>query len=141
MDGLGRLEELTPQECRRLLDTTQIGRLAFTEGGQPAVHPVNYALHGQDIVIRIAGGGKLAAAQRGDVLAFEVDDIDPRTHTGWSVLVVGRSSIVHDIAQLVEMASPHSRPWAEGRREQFLRIAADRITGRRLHHGHAHPAQ
>jgi nitroimidazol reductase NimA-like FMN-containing flavoprotein (pyridoxamine 5'-phosphate oxidase superfamily) len=132
MNGKARLEVLTPQECLHLLRTTQVGRLAFIEGDLPAVHPVNYALHGQDIVIRIAGGGKLAAGQRGDVLAFEVDDIDPRTHTGWSVLVVGGSSIVTDIAQLVEMASPESRPWAEGRREQFLRIAADRITGRRL---------
>jgi nitroimidazol reductase NimA-like FMN-containing flavoprotein (pyridoxamine 5'-phosphate oxidase superfamily) len=128
----GRLEELTRQECLRLLSGMQVGRLAFVDQGLPAIHPVNFALQEHDVVLRIAGGGKLAAAERGDMVAFEADEIDPITHTGWSVLVVGRASVVRDIDQLVEIASPGSRPWAEGRREDFVRIATERITGRRL---------
>ena len=38
-----------------------------------------------------ARGSKLSAAQDQDRVAFEADEYDPRTRSGWSVLVTGRA--------------------------------------------------
>jgi hypothetical protein len=48
----------------------------FTEDGLPAVQPVNFRLWRDDIVIRAAGGAKLAAAKENLVVAFEADELD-----------------------------------------------------------------
>ncbi len=127
-----RLDELSPAECRQHLRTARVGRLVFTEGALPAVHPVNFLIDGDDVVIRTGPGAKLAAAARGDVLAFEVDEIDRESRSGWSVLVVGHASLVVDIDENVALAEPVYRPWVNGRREHLIRIAGERITGRRL---------
>jgi len=41
-------------------------------------------------VIRDDRGGKLAAAARGAVVAFEADQLDPAGRSGWSVTAVAR---------------------------------------------------
>jgi uncharacterized protein len=127
-----RLAELSPSQCRELLRSARVGRLVFTERAMPAVHPVNYVLDGNDVVVRTDPGATLDAAARGDVLAFEVDEIDRDTCSGWSVLVVGRASLIVDIDELVDLADVTRRPWAEDRREHVIRIAGERITGRRV---------
>jgi hypothetical protein len=50
----------------------------------PAVELVNFTLDAGDIVIRTAASGKLAAAIRGAIVAFEADEYDPATRAGWS---------------------------------------------------------
>ena len=45
------LEVLDEAECRRLLGTASIGRIAFTEGAMPAIQPASYALRGEDVFI------------------------------------------------------------------------------------------
>ncbi len=127
--GLG---ELSPAECRQRLRSAEIGRLVFTERALPAVHPVNFLLDGHDVVIRTGPGPKLAAAARGDVLAFEVDEIDRDSRCGWSVLVVGRASLVGDLDEIVALADPPLLPLVNGGREHLIRIAGERITGRWL---------
>jgi uncharacterized protein len=127
-----RLDELSPAECRQHLRTAQVGRLVFTEGALPAVHPVNFLVDGDDVVIRTGPGPKLAAAGRGDVLAFEVDEIDNESRSGWSVLVVGHSSLVVDLDEIAALAAPTCSPCVNGRPEHLIRIAGERITGQRL---------
>ena len=70
------LEVLDEDECRRLLPTAAIGRLAFTEGALPAIQPVSFGVAGNQIVIPTRVGSKVAAATRGAIVAFEVDAID-----------------------------------------------------------------
>ena len=125
-------DELAPQECLRLLDTVPIGRMVFTEDAVPVAHPVNFLRDGSSVVVRTGPGAKLDAARRGDLVAFEADEIDPDTHTGWSVLVVGRAEVVNDIDQLLAVLDLAHRPWVRGRGGHVLRITARRITGRRL---------
>jgi hypothetical protein len=74
--------------CLRLLDQGVIGRVVYTEAAWPAVQPVSYLLDGQEVIFRAGEGSKLAAATRCAVVAFQVDQIDSRTDTGWSVLGV-----------------------------------------------------
>ena len=126
------LEILEPQECLQLLRSVPLGRLVFTQGGLPAVRLVNFCIDGDTIVFASDDGEKYQAAERGDVVAFEVDEIDPERHLGWTVTSVGRLSVVapDDAASLEQLMPLHS--WAPLRNRQLIRIGTESLTGRRL---------
>jgi nitroimidazol reductase NimA-like FMN-containing flavoprotein (pyridoxamine 5'-phosphate oxidase superfamily) len=126
------LEVLGRQQCLALLETVQVGRLVFTEDALPAVQPVNFRLSGDDVVIRVAGGAKLTAAARNFVVAFQADELDPDLRTGWSVTVVGHAQRITDVDELVQGAGTFGQPWVDGRRDHFVRIRTEKVTGRRL---------
>jgi nitroimidazol reductase NimA-like FMN-containing flavoprotein (pyridoxamine 5'-phosphate oxidase superfamily) len=127
-----QLEVLDRQQCLALLQTVRVGRLVFTEGALPAVQPVNFRMYHDDVVIRVAGGAKLAAAAHNCIVAFQADELDADLREGWSVTVVGHANLVVDVAELVEMAGVWLQPWVQGRREYFVRIRTEQVTGRKL---------
>jgi nitroimidazol reductase NimA-like FMN-containing flavoprotein (pyridoxamine 5'-phosphate oxidase superfamily) len=48
------------------------------------------------------------------LVAFEVDDIDPVSHTGWSVVVTGSArelSALDDLERLRSLPSARWTPW------------------------------
>jgi hypothetical protein len=126
------LEVLSGTECLRLLATVPIGRICYTRQALPAVEPVNFALSDGTIVIRTDGGGKLTAAIRRAVVAFQADDIDPVRRSGWSVTVVGRCEDVTDAAEVARLHGLGLEPWAPGIRDHFIRVRPGIVTGRRL---------
>jgi nitroimidazol reductase NimA-like FMN-containing flavoprotein (pyridoxamine 5'-phosphate oxidase superfamily) len=126
------LEVLDRQQCLDLLRTVRVGRLVFTENALPAVQPVNFRLHRDEIIIRVAGGAKLRAATGNTVVAFEADELDPDLRAGWSVTVVGHAQLIFDLDELVELSGVWLRPWVAGRRDHFIRIRTEQVTGRRL---------
>lgn len=126
------LEVLDRERCLELLASVRVGRLVFTEDALPAVQPVNYRLWRDDVVIRIAGGAKLSAAERNIVVALEADELDPDLRTGWSVTVVGHAQRITDVSELVELSGTFLQPWVDGRRDHFVRIRTEKVTGRRL---------
>ena len=132
MAGTGRrLDELDEDECRRLLGTAVIGRMAFTHRERPAVQPVRFALLGDDIVVPTRLGSKAAAASRHDVVAFEADWFDPTARSGWSVTVVGRARLVPD-ADHAELDALGLRPWAAAAQPCYIAIRPLAWHGRRL---------
>jgi nitroimidazol reductase NimA-like FMN-containing flavoprotein (pyridoxamine 5'-phosphate oxidase superfamily) len=126
------LEILDPDECLRLLQSVPVGRLVFTQGGLPAVRLVNFSVDADTIVFAADDGEKVQAAERGDVVAFEVDDIDLERHLGWTVTAVGHLSVVpvEEAARLRRFAPP--RPWAPLHERRLIRLGAESLTGRRL---------
>ena len=90
------LKQLSRAECIRLMGSVPIGRIVYTRQALPAVELVNFAVDDGEIVIRTDGGGKLAAATRGAVVAFETDSVDTAGRSGWSVTVVGQARAVTD---------------------------------------------
>src|SRR6188472_271788 len=74
--------------CLMLLTTQHVGRLILG-GDDPTVIPLNYAVAAGAIRIRTEDGGR-ASAGTGQPVVFEVDMVDARTHSGWSVVVRGR---------------------------------------------------
>lgn len=126
------LERLDREECYVLLKSVPIGRIVFTEGALPAIQPVNFAVDGDDIVIRTRSGSKLAAAARSAIVAFEVDEYDAEHFTGWSVVAVGRAHGVADSEELEHLRTLNLTPWALGDRPHFIRITPDLIRGRRI---------
>ncbi len=94
--------------------------------------PVNYAFDGRDLVIRTGPGPKLQAAERRERVAFEVDDIDEDTHTGWSVVLSGSARRLSSVEERRLPAGSQPAPWATGARSALLMITPTRIDGRRL---------
>jgi nitroimidazol reductase NimA-like FMN-containing flavoprotein (pyridoxamine 5'-phosphate oxidase superfamily) len=126
------LELLTEPECLELLAGTEVGRVGLTIGALPAIFPVNYGMVDGTIVFRTAPGSKLAAAALGAVVAFEVDDYDRSDRSGWSVLAVGPSEVVHDIGLTFRVLDAAIEPWAGGTRTSIVRIRPEIISGRRI---------
>ena len=125
------LEVLDHSEALRLLGRATIGRIGIHSGALPVVLPVNFVLDGDRIVVRTGTGTKLDAATRNAVVAFEVDEIDPDEHTGWSVLVVGTSCDASDVE-----LTPHQRMdlarWGPAVENCIVAISLERVSGRRL---------
>ena len=126
------LEHLSRDECLRLVGQVPVGRIVYTRQALPAVELVNFALAGGDIVIRTGSGGKLAAATRGAVVAFEADSLDVGARAGWSVTIVGYSRAVTDREEILRLAQSGLEPWAPGERDHFIRISPEIVNGRRL---------
>jgi uncharacterized protein len=133
MNGNGSvLEHLTRGECMRLMGSVPVGRIVYTRQALPAVELVNFAIADGDIVIRTDAGGKLAAATRGAVVAFETDSVDVTGHTGWSVTVVGQARAVTDGEEVRRLEQTGLTPWAPGTRDHFIRISPTIVNGRWL---------
>ena len=126
------LEQLSRDECLRLVGQVPLGRIVYTRQAMPAVELVNFALDGGDIIIRTDSSGKLAAATRGAVVAFEADSVDAVTHAGWSVTIVGYSRAVTDGADIRHLEQSGLVPWAPGKRDHFIRISPEIVNGRRI---------
>lgn len=126
------LELLDEDACFDLLAQAVVGRVALNIGALPAVFPVNYVLDGHSVVFRTGRGTKLRAATDGTVVAFEVDDFDPRLRSGWSVLAIGISSVVTDPAERLRLAQLDVSPWADGDRQWLVRVPVEMISGRRI---------
>ena len=94
--------------------------------------PVNFLCDGERILIRTGDGTKLAAAARDAVVAFEVDHVEPFSHTGWSVCVTGIAREISDEKQLASVAAlplPHWTPNGVG---HVMAISLELVTGRRI---------
>jgi hypothetical protein len=126
------LVELDGAECLRLLTNSEIGRVVYTDAALPAAQPDTYLLAVEEVVFRTGGGGKLAAATRGAVVAFQVDEIDPSSRTGWAVLGVGEAYEVLVPDRLADLATRMPLPWAPGRTAHTIAVPLQRLTGRRL---------
>jgi nitroimidazol reductase NimA-like FMN-containing flavoprotein (pyridoxamine 5'-phosphate oxidase superfamily) len=130
--GTGELTELRREECVQLLASAVVGRVVFTEAALPAAHPVTYLLDGDEVVFRTAGGGRLAVATLHHVVAFQADEIDPASRTGWSVLAVGQAYEVIDPRRLAELAGRMPAPWSAALDGHIVAIPLQRLTGGRL---------
>lgn len=89
------VEELNPSDCLRLLGRASRGRVAYSERAMPAIRTLGYAMAGTSLVIS-TGSDRLARLLNGQVVAFEVDEIDAADGSGWSVVVTGAARLLHD---------------------------------------------
>jgi nitroimidazol reductase NimA-like FMN-containing flavoprotein (pyridoxamine 5'-phosphate oxidase superfamily) len=126
------LHVLSRDECLRLLREATLGRVGITVDALPVILPVNYRLLGDRIVFRTSPGTKLDAATRNAIVAFEVDDIEPVSHSGWSVVVVGTAREVTDPDDVEELAHANIPRWAPSTSERVVEVSTELVTGRRI---------
>lgn len=126
------LEVLDRAECLSLLRSVPLGRIVFTDRALPAVQPVNFVVAFGSVIIRTSAGSKLAAAARHAIVAFEVDEYDTVTRTGWSVVIVGQAEVVSDPIEIESLAGLPLETWAPGQRNHYIRIRPELVTGRRI---------
>lgn len=121
----GRLAELSEQECRELVGTRPIGRIAWRGSEGITVLPVNFELDGDDVLFHTSPYSLMARDCVDRDVAFQVDAVDEVQHAGWTVLLRGRC--LRD-----SRAGSEPTPWVTGPRLLALRVAVSSVSGRRL---------
>ena len=128
------MTELTPAEAMRSIAEVPYGRIVFTVDSVPAIRVVNHVVDGDRVVFRTHPAGGIAAGLApftNTVVAYEADDIDPVTRTGWSAIVTGTAHPVTDLDELVEYTRVLT-PWVGGPRNAVVAIEPSSLTGFRL---------
>jgi nitroimidazol reductase NimA-like FMN-containing flavoprotein (pyridoxamine 5'-phosphate oxidase superfamily) len=118
-------QTMTAEECRRLLATADIGRVAISAGALPFVLPVQYTLRDDHLLLRTPGHHEVGDGIDGQVVGFEADTIDLDHGVGWCVSVTGTVRVVPGAA----MADPVHRWFSDG---AVLALSTDVIVGHRV---------
>ncbi len=132
---MAAIHPLERAECLELLARNSFGRLAVSSGNAtPSIRPVNYAFDeaSQSVVFKTGYGSKLQALLNSGKAAFEIDGIDPRTCTGWSVIVVGVTERISSPVERRRLERLGLKSWAPGSKPNWVRIRAWTVSGRRI---------
>jgi nitroimidazol reductase NimA-like FMN-containing flavoprotein (pyridoxamine 5'-phosphate oxidase superfamily) len=124
------LERLSAADCRRLLPTAAVGRLAVPTPNFPTLEPVAFAVVEGELVVAVRAGSAGDAVAPGTVVAFEADVLQPALRGGWSVVVKG--AVEELDADVVPLVTPRLGPWPVAATDRLLLIRSERITGQRV---------
>ena len=129
----GGIEILSEQQCRELLASRDLGRIAFPVGDETEVFPVNYATDGTIVIFRTGPGTKLTQSTASRI-AFEVDEWDAAKKVGWSVVLKG---VAQEVTRGIDPFSTALRtrnviPFVRGEHDYWIAIFPATISGRRF---------
>lgn len=127
----GRLVDLREHEAWDLMRWHNVGRIAWIGPEGLSVVPLNYVVADQMIWLRTAAYSTVAREARDQQVAFEVDEVDERTRSGWSVLVRGVARTIYGV-EAPSPARPDVDVWPDGIRALQVAIEPTEIQGRRL---------
>src|SRR4029450_9388525 len=116
LDRGGRLEVLDRDECRRLLGSSNIGRLAYCTDSGPRGVPINHTRVSEALILRTGMDSEGYGYLINRPIAFEVDQVDEFLQTGWSVLVVGNAGLMDERSLRLLDLQQSPQPWPEGRK-------------------------
>lgn len=125
-----QIKPLTPQEALIKLGSVPVGRVLFTRRGLPAVRFVNHVLDHGNVIIRDHNPDvpALSTGEPAPAVGYETDDIDPATHTGWSVTISGPATLIED-PRKAACYRDALRPWAAGETDHIISIRPRLVTG------------
>ncbi|HEU5486985.1 MAG TPA: pyridoxamine 5'-phosphate oxidase family protein [Microlunatus sp.] len=126
-----RFSSLPATECLARLRSHTVGRVGWNTMDGPQILPVSFVLRDESIIFRTSPYGALSELRNVRQVAFEVDEFDVTTRTGWSVLVRGWAKAAtnpDDLSSLWEQQDPI--PWATGARTLFITVSIDQVSGR-----------
>jgi uncharacterized protein len=129
----GGLEILSEHQCRELMASRNLGRIAFPLGDDTEIFPVNYSTDGTIVVFRTGVGTKLAQSTVSRV-TFEVDEWDAAKKVGWSVVLKG---VAEEVTRGADPFSTALRtrkvvPLVPGEHDFWIAIYPATISGRRF---------
>ena len=131
-DNSAATEVLTDSDSWNCLRGVSVGRLAVVLGDGPDIFPVSYTTDHGTIVFRTGVGSKLDAVAADGRVALEADGVDSETGIAWSVVVRGKAELVQRPDEVIESFSLPLFPWEAGKKDQFVRIVPDSVSGRRF---------
>lgn len=117
METTGHFFQPSADDCRLLLSGHSVGRVAWMSRLGLQVLPVTYRFTQDTILFRVDPSSVLGELAAGVEVAFEVDDIDLETASGWSVVIHGTTSS-HPEDPFEELPPP----WAPGERHLVVAI-------------------
>ncbi|MGW5383136.1 pyridoxamine 5'-phosphate oxidase family protein [Nocardia sp. NPDC003963] len=126
--------EIGRAEALRLLGSTSLGRIVYTDDALPAVRAVNHLLDPDgSLIIRTTPFSGLDGSLRGRpvVVAYEADDIDPVRRIGWAVLITGPARVLTP----GELAAEYTRRlglWGDQAAGMVIGIDPVLVSGTRL---------
>jgi Pyridoxamine 5'-phosphate oxidase len=80
--------------ARRLLESSNIGRLAYCADSGPRIVPMSCTLVSEQLIFRTGMDTEASGYLINRPVAFDVDQVDEFLHTGWSVLIVGNAGLM-----------------------------------------------
>ena len=125
--------ELGEHDIWALLQSTPMGRLAVTVGGEIDIFPVNYVVHDRTLLFRTAPGTKLLELTVHSAVSFEVDGYSD--HDGWSVVVKGVAADLQHQADIDHADELPLIPWVPTLKYRWVRITPTSTSGRRFRRG------
>jgi hypothetical protein len=123
---------LNEDECWRLVDGAEVGRLAFVVAGEPEIFPVNFIVDGRALLFRTAEGTKLAGLTVSSRVAFEVDGFEPESGEAWSVVVKGQAERLEHFPDIYAAENLPIYSWQASPKQWFVRIMPAKVTGRQF---------
>lgn len=129
-------EALTTVEIWALATTQSTGRLGFFRDGLLDIFPVNYFVIAEHLYFRTSAEGTIATSSL-DHAAFQIDDLDQATRSGWTILFNGPATRVDDPSLLTTLwGKSVDIPWAPGQRDLFFDLAPSFVRGCRTRTTH-----
>jgi hypothetical protein len=131
MAAIGHSVQLSRAECLRLLGSVPFGRVVFTSGALPGVRLASHRADGGQIVIHAGLGNAVSPGPdgTGPVVAYEVDQVDAAGRAGWSVVIVGRASLVTDEKLAARLRESLGPAWVDGQASQVITITPELVSG------------
>ena len=129
LDGNG-LRVLDRSWCLRLAGSQRVGRLSVTRQALPVILPVAFGMLDETPVFRVGPGVVRDAAANDAVCCFEVDAADPGWAWAWSVMMIGRLTLIGEpttIRRADELGLP---AWRADGDVRFVRIEPEIVSGR-----------
>ena len=129
----GSIVDLGREDSLALLASASVGRIVFTRGALPAIHPVNFIVEGDDVVVTTSEDSALLSAVAESIVAFEADEIDAANHeAAWSVVVTGRARLVTDRQNIERLRVIMRTSTGLAESARFIRIRPEIVSGRRI---------
>jgi nitroimidazol reductase NimA-like FMN-containing flavoprotein (pyridoxamine 5'-phosphate oxidase superfamily) len=127
-------EVLTRNECMRLLAVAAggVGRMGLVDSGNVVIHPVNYRMLDEDVLVQVGVGSMLDAATQQTIVSFEVDQLSPGDGYGWSVLVHGLATVLGNGSGAGPARPSYGAPLVPEPGSSFVRIRTGVLSGRRF---------
>lgn len=127
---------MSEEECWRLLEANEFGRLAFRLVDEVHLVPINYLCDDRVLLFRTASGSKLLAAALHSDVAFEIDWCGD--DSAWSVVARGRLRRLPEYEQH-RVDSLARQSWVPTDKPEVVELSPSEVTGRRFALRRPHP--
>jgi nitroimidazol reductase NimA-like FMN-containing flavoprotein (pyridoxamine 5'-phosphate oxidase superfamily) len=124
---------LGAEECWDLVGSQGIGRIGYMGDTHIQIVPTRYDAQRGTAYFRAGTFGELARRVHGKAVSLQVDDLDRRTFSGWSVVITGIAHRVDDATTVAERWSvERPSPWLPAPDSQWISLSVDDIQGERV---------